>query len=432
VDIRINGQRQGVATNPFTSLTTPWMLQGVLLICVMRGSPPFWGDASADFSSASGPISGTALFAVITGIWLATLLLLLPGARWSLSGLRDNLVPLSIPMLALLSTVWSSAPRISFGEGFELLLITIAGICIANKFRPEQQVKLFVITGVIAALSSLLIVAVAPQTGLDQYGHVGAVKGIFTHKNTCGAFMLILMTPAFFLPRTSTLKRLGAWAYGLLCALLVALSQSRTYWILLILLLIVAGGLPALRKFKSYDAVFIAVTSVIAAVPLGWLLYANFSALVEIIGKDPSISGRTMIWQAVLAAIAKRTLLGYGYMAFFSSAAAGRRDLALAVGFSVNHAHNGYLAVWLDLGLIGLACLIVCVLTAARDAIRSWRSDTYTDWYICLILLVLVSNIDERGLMAVNDLSWLLFVVACAGLHRSAGQLAGQSRASRP
>jgi exopolysaccharide production protein ExoQ len=409
----------------FTAYLAPWALQGVLLLCVTRGSPPFLssgGDDMYSSSIASGLISGTALFAAVTAIWLLTVLLMVPARTWTLSNFRKHRLALSLPILAMVSTVWSSAPRISAGEGLELLLLTLVGIYIASEFDPGQQMKLLMITGTIAALSSLFLAVAVPTVGLDHIGHVGAVKGIFTQKNTCGSFMLILATPAFFVRNASGTKSLVGTAYGLLCGLLVYLSQSRTCWMLFLILIALAGALSVLRRFRSRDGVFLAV--VVAAVGglLGWVVYSHMGLLTEGLGKESSFSGRTLIWNYVLGAIGKRPLLGYGFMAYFSPASTGpgAADIAAAVGFPVQHPHDGYLSVWLDLGLTGLVLLVLYVLRALKDAKLTWKLAPYTDWYIAIIVIVLLSNIDERGLGSTNDISWLMFVIACTGLHLAA------------
>ena len=418
------------APPPYLSLMAPWLLQGVLLICATHGSPPFFGQAGTDFyTGGSSLISATALSLIRMAIWLGTLFIVMPIARSASVLSRDRILLLSLPVLAIVSTVWSTAPKNTAGGAFELLLLTITGIYIGTALRPGQQMQLIMLTGVLAALASLLIAVLFPAVGLDSSGHVGAIKGIFTHKNSCGFFMVLLSTPAFFIRRIMRISGLLVWSYGGLCVLLVVLSQSRTAWIDLFFVALAAMGLPLLRAFRPKDGVVLGGFAALAALCAGYVVYTSSDTILAILGKDATFSGRALVWQAVFAAITKRPLLGYGYMAFFSSLSAGAGSLLSTTHFVVNHPHNGYLAIWLNLGLVGLVLSTLVVLKAAANAVAGWRQNPYTDWYICLIVLTLVENISEVSLVTADDLSWLLFVVASIGLHHAAHRASGEARA---
>ncbi len=327
---------------------------------------------------------------------------------------------MSLPILAMLSVVWSTAPKYTLGGAVDLLLLTLVGIYIGSAFRPEQQMQIFMLTGLLAAFSSLLLAGLAPQEGLDPFGHVGALKGIFTHKNGCGFYMALLATPALFIRRTMRINKLLVWAYGLLCALLVVLSQSRTAWIDLSCLSVAAVVFSGLRRFRPTDSYVVGIVATVAAISVIYLVVANLDTVLAIIGKDPTFSGRALVWQAVFDAITKRPILGYGYQAFFSSLSAGAGSLIMKTHFVVNHPHNGYLSIWLNLGLVGLLLFFLVVIKAFRDSLKAWRQTPHTDWYICLIAVALIENLSEVSLLAADDLSWLLFVVACTGLHQAA------------
>lgn len=406
---------------PFVLLAAPWLLQGILLICATHGHPPMMGSAGGDvYSSTGGPINGTTLYLIGIGIWVMTLFILVPIKRSSIPRSFDNLVLLAFPILAIGSTVWSTAPKNTIAISIALLMVTAAGIYIGTAFTPAQQMQLLMITGVVAAVSSLLIAGLDPKDGLDPYGHVGALKGIFTHKNGCGFFMALLCTPAFFIRRTMRISRLAIWGYLFLCGGTVILSQSRTAWIDLLFIPLATVALALFRRFVWRDGiVVIALVGVVVAIAIAAIVM-NMDLMLGLLGKDSSFSGRTLVWQAVFSAIMKRKFLGYGYAAFFSSLDSGAGSLVMTTGFVVNHPHNGYLSIWLDLGLAGLSLLFVTIGRAGANARKAWRRSPHVDWYICIIVLILIENCSEIGLATSDDLSWLMFVVACAGLHQTA------------
>ncbi len=94
----------------------------------------------------------------------------------------------------------------------------------------------------------------------------------------------------------------------------------------------------------------------------------------------------------------------------------------LAVGFPLGHAHNGYLNLWLQLGLMGLLLFIWSLVAATRNGVKSlWLGDhNYVAWCLGIILLVIVGNIDESFIMKYNSLAAMLYVMVCVGLSKSA------------
>ena len=73
--------------------------------------------------------------------------------------------------------------------------------------------------------------------------------------------------------------------------------------------------------------------------------------LLHLLGKDPTLTGRTDFWRLMLQAAADRPLLGYGYSTGFRDVVA--KSVAAHSGFGdLPNAHNGYLdvgaGIWLD------------------------------------------------------------------------------------
>ena len=79
-----------------------------------------------------------------------------------------------------------------------------------------------------------------------------------------------------------------------------------------------------------------------------------YREILLLLGKDPTLTGRTGIWKLVIASAVKRPILGFGYRAFWTGLQGESAHLALTEGWSPTGAHNGFLDVWLNLGLVGL------------------------------------------------------------------------------
>src|SRR5262245_58266320 len=91
-----------------------------------------------------------------------------------------------------------------------------------------------------------------------------------------------------------------------------------------------------------------------ASICLYFLLEYSFGIsdlVTATLGRDTTMTGRTDLWDAVLP-LNPNPLLGAGYESFWL----GDRLKALWTRFwwQPNQAHNGYLEVYLNLGLLGL------------------------------------------------------------------------------
>jgi len=92
--------------------------------------------------------------------------------------------------------------------------------------------------------------------------------------------------------------------------------------------------------------------------PSAFSAFALFSpvapeALLQTMGRNPTLTGRTEVWKAILP-FAQNPIFGSGYESFWLG------DRLVTIGQMINspgiqEAHNGYLEIYLNLGWIGLA-----------------------------------------------------------------------------
>src|SRR5262249_28088774 len=93
--------------------------------------------------------------------------------------------------------------------------------------------------------------------------------------------------------------------------------------------------------------------------------------LARTLGRDPTLTDRTFIWKIVLG-MHTNPLVGTGYESFWL----GPRLKWIWNNFStINEAHNGYLEIYLSLGLIGLTLLVGLLLTSYRSICKMSSSD---------------------------------------------------------
>jgi exopolysaccharide production protein ExoQ len=146
--------------------------------------------------------------------------------------------------------------------------------------------------------------------------------------------------------------------------------------------------------------------------------------LFTLLGKDSSLTGRTAIWSSVTDSIAKRPLLGYGYQAFWLALEGESYRVILAVSWVLAQAQNGFLDVMLEMGAVGLAIVVLVFGFAFRDGVVCLlRSRDHTqlravEWYLAIVMLTLIYNLDESFLFEPKHLGSMIFVIACVGLKQ--------------
>ena len=96
--------------------------------------------------------------------------------------------------------------------------------------------------------------------------------------------------------------------------------------------------------------------------------------------------------------------------------------MILAVSWVLAQAQNGFLDVTLEMGIAGLTIVLLVFGFAFRDGVvcllRS-RDDTNlraVEWYLAIVILTLIYNLDESFLFDPKHLGSMIFLLACIGL----------------
>jgi O-antigen ligase len=267
---------------------------------------------------------------------------------------------------------------------------------------------------------SVLLIRYFPEIArnYDQWTGDGYFVGAATSKNMLG--VLCLVSGLFFI--WDTLKRWSVRREGRNRAVIGVniLFTSMTLW-----LLDKAGSATSSLCFVlGVLIVAVAHTNIVARkpallikfIPFGLVLYlalqflfgVNIVALVaEAVGRDADLTGRTQIWNVVLS-VENSVLLGTGYESFWL----GSRLLWVwERAGGINSAHNGYLEVYLHLGIVGLAIVVGLLASSYRAIGRSFRTDPKEASFSLAIWAILIFyNVTESALRA--QFLWIVFLLS--------------------
>jgi exopolysaccharide production protein ExoQ len=335
----------------------------------------------------------------------------------------ENLPLLALPVWAMLSTLWSSDPIKSISFGTLALIITLFGIYLPVRFTPRQQMQLFLITGIVATVASLVLVVGMPKAGIDHKNASIGFQGIYPQKNICSVTTIALMMAAFFYKFTGLTAGIKRAAYLGLAFVLVVGTTARTGFILLGLVVLFTLVLKGLHRMGPIERVLLTVFLPLVGLVSAAMVYINRVPILKFLGKDATLSGRTGIWSVVFLSIVKRPLTGFGYAGFWTLKNPEAARLALAVGDpKLTNAENGVLQLCLELGLVGVVILLVLLARATRNGFVCYRSNTpnYAMWYMTIIFITLLALVDGSKFMHPTSIDWVMFVMADIGLAQEA------------
>jgi exopolysaccharide production protein ExoQ len=377
---------------------------GVLTVGVF-GIPP-------DSTSGGNPIEQ----ALWSGIYLVTFFFLLLRYKHVFYVVTSNkimwfLIGLLVA-LTLSSALWSQEPGTTVRNSVALAGTTLFGGYLATRYSWREQLRMLAWALSIMAVLSLLYIFLGPSGGVatDPEGGVG-ISGVFGHKQALGKSMALAAMVFFILAASSRSYRWLLWVGCAVALVLVLLSESKGALVLLLIFVPLWPMYKALRW--RYTA---AVPFLIALVLLGSgamiLLLINAESVLAALGKNTTLTGRTIVWSAVLDMIRERPWLGYGYGAFWRGSEGPSALIPLITGAEFSNAHNAILSVWLDLGLLGVSVFLLSLSWAILRAIKCARFTTTADglWPLTYLTFYTLNGVMEASSPQENDIMWVLFV----------------------
>jgi exopolysaccharide production protein ExoQ len=311
----------------------------------------------------------------------------------------------------LVSIIWSDMEFVSFKRWVRELTAVIMAFVVLTEPAPREAMKsLLRRTAYTLIPFSLLLIKYFPTYGV-QFGRWSGERmwvGVTLQKNALGRLCII---SAFFLVwtlirrwqrRDIPVRKYQTYAelFLLFLTLYLLKGPPNAYPATAIAAFLVGvGAYLGLLWMKKRDLYVSAstVTVIIAAIiALGIITPlvggSSVAGFTSALGRDATLTGRTDIWAGLLPVAERRPIFGSGFGALWTPD-------TMAAGTGVNEAHNGYLEVLLQLGLVGLLLTAMFLLSCGRKAQRTLAYDF--DWAslsICFLLMLVLHNITESSI----------------------------------
>jgi exopolysaccharide production protein ExoQ len=338
---------------------------------------------------------------------------------WAFRGRAFPLLRKCVPFLVWLvivfaSTIWSNDPFTTFKSAGELAGTVLIGTYFVVRY-PLRKFLEILESGYFAIGSlSLFLVFASPIRGKSE----GPFNGIFSDKNGLGSAMaLATISLVLLILQTRGRRRLYLAALLALCLILLGGSNSVTA-------IVTLTGVAALAligwMFRSrlYAALFAVALLTIVPTILAFGLYGlDPDRIFLMLGRSALLSGRTDMWPGLLTAVRDQPIFGFGYNCFFRGGGPYRDYLAtflLEYNWDPPHAHNSFLQIALDTGLVGLSAFVVTLWFSVKRAIAFFMLDrnAISLWPFAIIAYLVLGSYDETYFSVANTMNTVLFVAA--------------------
>lgn len=399
-----------------------------LAVAFAFGGMFFWTGGLVAFLITPGAPSSPAVQAVAALIGMISGLLLLMHPRWIAVILGSYWLPLLPLAYAAVTILWSADPALSIKRVIALSLTTVYAYWFAMRFSGRDVVRIVYWVVVVGVVANFLNVIVNPTMGIHQATdleaahHFGSWRGLYSHKNEFGrfiAFCICILVLGLFEGMGSRRWRWLSLSLILLCFYMIAMSKSSQA---VLLGVVIPAAYLFLRMIKQLSPLSRAA-SVTAAIPASIVLLSLAQVIFEVtllaLGRDTTLTGRTEIWRGTFEALGSGMTAGLGFGAGWE--VVGER-LYVQSGVLLGHAHNGYIDLVVDVGLIGTALavlLIFYVFYQGFVALMLGRETEIASLAIIVTLFIIVGNLAGSFLMLHNSFHWVLPITCYVILLRS-------------
>lgn len=379
------------------------------------------------------PSVAVSLFRYGTGAFALFFLFLL-GAQ-ALNTVKQDKWILMVVFLSAISFAWSEyADYTTELIKTELLQMSVFGVYLAARFTLKQQITLIVVALSIAMLLSFTVAVTMPSIGISEEG---LFRGIFNHKNDASAYGILtaLSSCSLGLDKEKNKTNFKSWLIFGIAIIFVLATTSKT-GLVLSFFIPLAIALYIHSRWKGEVVVIVLPIIIGIAYIAVTTAISQWDILLPAIGGDPTLTGRTGIWEVSLQHIAERPWLGFGRGAFWALGSKTQDEASNAVsafGFTAPHAHNGYIDLILDIGLIGGFCFAVSLIKLWAQSLRLAYAATMAEqiWPLAFSIFITINNVTESYLLWNTNLFWVIYISTSVSAKKlSAKKLKAISKAS--
>jgi exopolysaccharide production protein ExoQ len=319
-----------------------------------------------------------------------------------------------------IAIVWSDYPFISFKRWTKILGHPIMALIVLTEPDPEKAlICLMKRCAYVVVPVSILFIKYYPYLGTryDQWTGAQMCTGITNQKNSLGATCMILGYFFFWYllriwrterntQRRNELRLIVGFLIGIWWLLSRAHSATSLICLFIGVAMVLFLGLRSVNK-KFIGTYLLTAMVVIAA---GELAFGLSGRLSEALGRGTTMSGRTELWKHLLE-LHTNPVIGTGFESFWLGDRLKRLE---GIFFFVpNEAHNGYLEIYLELGLLGLVLVIgLLIATFWKVRLELFRNFEWGRYQMGFLAAVIFYNWTEAAFGTYSPIFFVFYLIA--------------------
>lgn len=259
--------------------------------------------------------------------------------------------------------------------------------------------------------------------------HGGPIQGIVGNSNLLAMIALLAIVVFAIQFADRTVRRGSAATWLVIAVLTFLLTRSATVIAAALATAVVLGFALWTRRVgpERRTPVYVVAIAAVAAVIVLVSVFA--SRIPALFGKSEDLTGRLDIWDKVIGLAQQRPVFGWGWVSYWAPWVKPFKGLATRNGVEYLQAHNAWLDVWLQLGIVGLVVFILLVLSTfgrtwflavdrPRTTVADDRPYTATALLPVLLLAALIAQSFAESRLLIEG-GWAILVTLAVATKRA-------------
>jgi exopolysaccharide production protein ExoQ len=333
---------------------------------------------------------------------------------------RNNRWLIVFLLFCFISIAWSDFPFVAFKRWIKILGHPIMALIVLTEPDPEEALKrLMKRCAYVVVPVSILFIKYYPELGraFEPWSGMATSTGITTNKNMLGADCMILGFFFFWYLLETWKTERNTWRRnelrliaGFLIGIWWLFSQAHSATALTSLFMgaavVVFVGIRSINK-NFIGTYMLAALILLAIAELVFGISGHFS---EAMGRGSGLSGRTLLWTELLK-LDTNPILGTGFESFWLGDRLQRLEGIFY--FIPNQAHNGYLEIYLTLGVVGVFLLVgQFVATFWKIRRELFRNFEWGRYRLGFLLAVILYNWTEAAFKTISPIWFVFYLIA--------------------
>jgi exopolysaccharide production protein ExoQ len=364
------------------------------------------------------------------GVYLALMLfaiviLAARRVRWT-SVVSSNRWLCTLFLYMLLSLVWSDYPGLSFKRWIRSLIDALMALVVLTSRNPlEAECAVIRRVMLISLPLSIVFIKYFRHIGVD-WDELGTEMwvGVTTHKNVLGGLAMIGALYCLFeiLRRRWQPKPLMLFGgYALLAAWILRGADAHRSNTAILGFIIGAFLLCSLHLMRSrvryYHRYILAGVCVVGPLLIAAQMFQSpvmdqsvVAAGIAASGRDATLTGRTELWSDLWTIASNQPLVGVGYGAFWVGNTHGLWERH---SWQPSQGHNGYLDVYLELGVLGVILFLALIIASIRSLLKRLVTNfEQAALHLTWLSVIVLHNITETSYLRGSVDLWFIFLLS--------------------